>query len=100
DDAERMLRKAIELAPQQIRFRHMLAFVLSELGRDAEAVAVAEAEPAEWARLTALAFVHERGGRRAESERALRELEAKHAVDSGFQIAAMHALYGDVDAAF
>jgi eukaryotic-like serine/threonine-protein kinase len=100
DDAERALRKALELSPQQIRFHHLLAFVLSDQGRHAEAVAEAEAEPAEWARLTGLAIALERAGRRDEAERALRELEAKHAVDSGFQIAACHAVRGDVEASY
>ena len=100
EDSERALRKAIELSPQQIRMRHLLAFVLAEQGRDAEALPEAAAEPAEWARLTALAYVHERGGRRAESDQALRELEARHATDSSFQISLIHALRGDADAAF
>jgi tetratricopeptide (TPR) repeat protein len=99
-EAERMFRKAIELNPGEPRTRHGLAFVLADQGRHDEALAAATEEPAGWARLTALAHVHHAAGRRAESDRALEELKAKHAKDSGFQIAAVHAGRGEVDAAF
>jgi tetratricopeptide (TPR) repeat protein len=99
-DAERSLRKAIELIPQGVHTRYVLALLLAQLGRDAEAVAVATEEPASWGRLTALAYAHHKAGRVAESDEALRELEAKHASDSGFQIAQVHAGRGEIDAAF
>ncbi|MGE5179660.1 MAG: protein kinase domain-containing protein [Bacteroidota bacterium] len=99
-DAERAYRKSIELQPQRIGTHHLLAIVLAAEGKDVEALEAAKQEPAEWARLTALAYVHCLGGRAAESEAALRELEAKHAVDSSFQIAAIHAARGDIDHAF
>ena len=99
-DAERAYRKAVELQPQRIGTHHLLAIALAPQGRDEEALAEAKQEPAEWARLTGLAYVHQLGGRTAESEAALRELEAKHAVDSAFQIAAIHAARGDIDHAF
>jgi len=78
----------------------VLAIALSEQGRNEEALAEAKPETAEWARLTALAFVYFQLGNRAESDRALGELEAKHSIDSPYQIAAVHASRGDVDAAF
>jgi tetratricopeptide (TPR) repeat protein len=93
-DAERAYRKAIELSPQRIAGHHVLAIILAEQGRDAEALAEAKLEPAEWARLTALAFVHFRAGRQAESEQALEQLEAKHATDSAYQIAANSCVEG------
>jgi serine/threonine protein kinase/tetratricopeptide (TPR) repeat protein len=99
-DAERSLRKAIELSPEGVHTRYVLALLLAQEGRDAEAVAVAAAEPARWGRLTALAYAHSKAGRVAESDEALRELEANHANDSAFQIAQTHAGRGDIDAAF
>src|SRR5678816_3614541 len=53
-DAERALRKAIELIPQGAQTRYVLALVLAQQGRDGEAVAVAMEEPTQWGRLTAL----------------------------------------------
>ena len=99
-DAERAYRKAIELSPQRIAGHHVLAIILAEQGRDKEALAEARLEPAEWARLTALAFVHFRGGRQAESDQALEQLEVKHGTDSAYQVAAIHAARGNADAAF
>jgi serine/threonine protein kinase/Tfp pilus assembly protein PilF len=100
EEAERAFRKAMEINPQEIRTRHVLAMALADQGRHAEALAATLEEPADWARLTGLAFVHHKAGRRAESEAALRQLEREHAKDSGFQIAAIHALRGEADAAF
>lgn len=98
-DAERAFRKVIELSPQRIGARHVLGIILADQGRDAEALAEASSEQAEWARLTALAYVHHVAGRSSESDEALRDLEAKHAVDSAYQIAAIHSARGEVDAA-
>jgi serine/threonine protein kinase/tetratricopeptide (TPR) repeat protein len=99
-EAEQAMRKGIELSPMQVRARQVLAIALSEQGRNEEALAEAKAEPAEWARLTALAFVYFRLGQRSESDQALAELEAKHSINAPYQIAAVHASRGDVDAAF
>ena len=99
-DAERAYRKALELSPQRISSHHILALILADQGRDAEALAESNLEPAAWARLTSLAYVHHLAGRSRESDEALRKLEAGHAVDSAFQIAAIHATRGEADAAF
>jgi len=99
-DAERAFRKTIELSPQRIGARHVLGIILADQGRDAEALAEATSESAEWARLTSLAYVHHMGGRRSDSDEALRKLEEKHGVDSAYQIAAIHSARREVDAAF
>jgi serine/threonine protein kinase/Tfp pilus assembly protein PilF len=98
-DAERAYRKSIELSPRRISTHHVLAVILADQGRDAEAMAECRLEPAEWARLTGLAYVHYRAGRRQEADATLAELEAKHAVDSAYQIAAIRAARGEVDQA-
>jgi tetratricopeptide (TPR) repeat protein len=97
-DAEREFRKALELSPQRLGY-HVLAIILADLGRDAEALVEAKLETSEWARLTGLAYVHYLGGRRAESDEALQKLEAMHATDSAYQIAALHSERGEPDAA-
>ena len=99
-EAEQAIRKGLELSPFHVGARMVLAIVLSERGRNEEALTEAKAETAEWARLTALALVYFRLGRRDEADRALAELEAKHAVDAPYQISAVHAERGDVDGAF
>jgi len=99
-EAEQAIRKGLELSPFHVGARMVLAIVLSERGRSEEALTEAKAETAEWARLTALALVYFRLGRRDEADRALAELEAKHAVDAPYQISAVHAERGDVDGAF
>ena len=68
--------------------------------KHAEALAEANAEPAEWASLTALGFVHYVAGRRAEYQEALRKLEETHANDTAYQIAALRSVGGDRDGAF
>ncbi len=99
-DAEQAYRKSLELAPQRITVHLMLALLAADQGRDAEAVELARREPAEWARLTALAYVHHLGGRSEEAEATLRQLEATHADDSAYQMAAVHAARGEADATF
>jgi eukaryotic-like serine/threonine-protein kinase len=99
-DAERAQRKSLDINPQRVGGRHILAIVLAEQRRLDEALAEANAEPAPWARLTALAYIHHIAGRHTESDEALRMLEAKHATDSAYQIAAVHAVRGDADGAF
>jgi len=51
-------------------------------------------------RLWALAIAHHRAGHLAESDEALRELTETYAADCAFQIAQVHAVRGEVDAAF
>ncbi|MGH7681699.1 MAG: tetratricopeptide repeat protein, partial [Candidatus Eiseniibacteriota bacterium] len=99
-DAEKDYRTVLELSPQRIGAHMVLAIILADQGRDADALAATSLEQAEWARLTGLAYVHYRGGRKKESDEALRRLEAKHASDSAYQIAAVHTARGDVDGGF
>jgi serine/threonine protein kinase/tetratricopeptide (TPR) repeat protein len=97
EDAIRMYRKAIELAPQGIGSRHVLAAVLAFEGRIEEAFAEAKTEPAEWARLTSEAIIHHLAGNRAESDAALAALIERHTEDSGYQIAMVHVVRGELE---
>jgi tetratricopeptide (TPR) repeat protein len=99
-EAEAAYRKSLELSPQRITSHLMLTLIFADQGRHEEALAEANAEPAEWARLTALAYAHHLAGRRSEADQSLRELETEHAVDSAYQIAALHAFRHETDAAF
>jgi serine/threonine protein kinase/tetratricopeptide (TPR) repeat protein len=100
EDAEQAIRKSIEMSRSHVSSQLWLAVVLSEQGRNEEALVEAKAETAEWASLTALAIVHFKAGRRTESDQALAELEAKHFTRAPYQIATVRASRGEVDAAF
>jgi Flp pilus assembly protein TadD len=99
-DAEAVVRKSIELSPQRIGTHHVLGIMLSEQGRHAEAMTETLREPAEWARLTGLAVVQYKAGRKKESDEALAKLITTHGADSAFQIGAVYAMRGETDAAF
>jgi len=92
--------KSLEVAPLRTGSRHMMAIILAEQRRDAEALAAAEAERAEWAKLTALVYLHHAAGRSSESDDALAKLKDGHAADSSLQIACMHSARGELDEAF
>jgi tetratricopeptide (TPR) repeat protein len=100
EDAHRVYARVLELAPTRAITRHVDALVLLELGRIDEARSQAEAEPEEWARLTALAFVEWKQGRTEESDRALRSVRDQYADSCGFQLAGIHAYRGEFDEAF
>jgi serine/threonine protein kinase/Flp pilus assembly protein TadD len=99
-EAEEALRKAIAIEPNVVSEHLILAWTLESCGRMDEAMAEIAREPADWARLTGLAYLHARAGRREEADAALRELIAKNSSHSAFQIAEVYASRGDFDAAF
>src|SRR5262245_1028114 len=99
-ESEAAYRKSLELSPQRITSHFMLALIYSDQGRHDEALAEADQEPAKWARLTGLAYVHYMAGRRAESDQALRTLKTEHPGDSAYQIAVVHSSRGETDRAF
>jgi TolB-like protein/cytochrome c-type biogenesis protein CcmH/NrfG len=99
-EAEQAYRKALELSPEGVAFRLLLALTLQRQGRHDEAIAEAMQERAPWARLTALAILHFIGGQVAEADQALQELLETCADTSAYQIAQAYAVRGNADAAF
>jgi serine/threonine protein kinase/tetratricopeptide (TPR) repeat protein len=99
-ESEAAYRKALELAPQRIGTHAYLSLTLLVQGRGEEALKEAMRDPHEALRLWALGLVHHGMGHRAESEAALEELIAKRSGDWAAQIAEMHAVRGEADAAF
>ena len=93
-------RKALELVPQMIGMRANLSLTLLALGQGDEAVAETMQEPEESFRLWALAIINHASGRHAESDEALRRLIEGYSEAAACQIADVHAVRGDVDAAF
>jgi eukaryotic-like serine/threonine-protein kinase len=100
DEAEREIRKALELAPDRIGARALLAFILRARGRVDEALAAANEEPQEIYRIWSLAIIDHHLGRVEESERMLALLRENYAEDASYQIAEVHAVRGETDAAF
>ena len=77
-----------------------MGLILAEQGRLEGALAESNLEPAEWARLTSIAYVQHLAGRKQESDEALRRLTEIHGSDSAYQIAAIHSARGELDEGF
>ena len=99
-ESEAAYRKAMDISPQRVAVRMVLALVVLAQGRGEEALAHAQSEPADWARNCALAIVHHALGHTAEADAALRELIETRSKDAAYQIACTHAVRGETDAAF
>jgi TolB-like protein/Tfp pilus assembly protein PilF len=100
DDAERQLRKAIELRPEAGRNHGMLGKIAVLRGDWAAALREAEAEPPGWVHDQVLALAHQMGPDRAIADAALRGFVAQHADASAFQVAELYALRKQPDEAF
>ena len=98
--AEESLRKALELAPQRIASRSLLALAILSQGRIEDALAVALREPEDGLRLGALALIHHARGDAAQATDALQRLIANHTQNCSLQVAEVHAGTGDVDLSF
>jgi TolB-like protein/tetratricopeptide (TPR) repeat protein len=99
-EAETTFRRALELAPQRISLHARLSVALLAQGRGVDALAEALREPEEWEQLCALAIIHEREGRRADSDAALNALIDRHQNAGAFQIALVYAARNDEEHAF
>ena len=99
-EAEAAHRKMLELAPQRTLAHANLALNLLAQGRGEEALAEAQQEPEEWARLRSRAIIHHAAGRHADSEAALQELIAKHQLDAAYRVAQVYAVRPEPDLAF
>jgi TolB-like protein/Tfp pilus assembly protein PilF len=100
EEAVVTIRKALELAPQSAAMRAWLAIALMLQQRLGEALDEAQHEPEDWARWFALAVCEHEAGRTAAANDALRQLVDEHAGDAAYQIAEVHAVRGEADAAF
>ena len=98
--AEPAYRKALELAPQRAVTRALVALNLLAQGRGEEALAEATRESDAFWRIWALAIVQHATGNLADADTSLRQLIAKHAADSAYQVAQVYAARGETDLAF
>jgi tetratricopeptide (TPR) repeat protein len=99
-EAEEMWRMALELAPARPGVRASLARVLLDRGSREEALAEAVREPDEGIRLHTVAIIQHASGRTSESNEALKALIEGHGGTAAVDIAEVHAVRGEVDAAF
>jgi serine/threonine protein kinase/predicted Zn-dependent protease len=99
-EAEAELRANLARSTSPTREHAVLTIVLLEQGRVDEALAEANAEPTEWARLWSLGVVYWALGRKTESDEALAHLERKHGDSAAFQVAQLRSARGDLDGAF
>ena len=100
DEAETNLQKALELDHHAATVHAARAIILLQQKRPQEALAEAQQEPADWARLQAEALAYYDLGRRTDSDQSLNQLLATHAHDAASQIAEVYAYRGEIDQAF
>ena len=98
--AETGFHKTLELSPTRTETRSNLAMVLLRSQRAEEALREATLEPVDAFGLCARAIVHHTQGRGDESNLALRALQERYSNDGAYQIAEVHAVRGEMDAAF
>jgi serine/threonine-protein kinase len=100
DEAERAIRKAIELQPDAPLYHGTLSIIEIQRGNADAALAVAQQEPPGVWQDVALALARQIGVDRSAADSALRTLIAKRASTSAYQIADVYALRGDAQETF
>ena len=100
EEAQAALQKAQELNPQLSSLHLTRGKVLFSEGHQEEALAEMAKETGDWEKLSGEALAYYAAGRRAESDKALKELIAHHQDDGAYQIAEAYAYRGDIDNAF
>ena len=99
-DAEAAYRKAIELDPGGTQWHYNVGLALLLQGKNEAALREMRQETEEPLRAEGLPLAFHALGRRRESDAALAALKDKHAGDSAFGIAEVHAFRGEADLAF
>ncbi len=99
-DSEKAFEKALELVPQRFVSGALLALVIMDQQRIEDALAQAMREPDEFWRLWSLAILYYAAGQKADSDETLLTLTENHADGNAYQIAEIHSMRGETDAAF
>ena len=99
-ESEKAFEKALELVPQRFVSGALLALVLIDQQRVEDALAQAMHEPDEFWKLWSLAILYYAAGRNADSDETLQTLTENHADGNAYQIAEIHSMRGETDAAF
>jgi TolB-like protein/Flp pilus assembly protein TadD len=100
DDAERAIRRAIELRPSAAAYHYQLVIIEAQRGDAQAALAAAQQEvPGPW-QVAALALARQLLGDRSAADAALETLIKKHGGQGAYQIAEVYALRNDADKTF
>lgn len=100
EEADKAVRKALELQPTAATHYQQLAVIDVKRGRPDAALLDSLREPDEYWRDYAVALARQDLGDHSAADAALRDFTSNHAEDGAFQIATLHALRGEPDAAF
>ncbi len=100
EDSSVTFRRLLEVNPSFSTAPAGYAVTLLLMGKNTEALAMAEKEPDEASRLAALSMIYWSLDRRAESDRDLRTLEKSAADRKAYEIAGVYAFRGEADTAF
>jgi tetratricopeptide (TPR) repeat protein len=100
EDSAVTYRRLLEVNPSYSAGWAGYAVTLLLMGKNTEALAMAEKEPDEASRLAALSMIYWSLDRHAESDRDLRTLEKSAADRRAHQIAGVYAFRGEADTAF
>jgi TolB-like protein/predicted Ser/Thr protein kinase len=99
DEANAVLQKALELDRQQGFVHFIRGQILLAQGRAQEALIEMQQETIEWLKLPGEAFAYHSLGRHQASDAALKDLIARNASWSAYQIAEVYAYRGEADKA-
>jgi TolB-like protein/Tfp pilus assembly protein PilF len=100
DEAERAIRRALELQPSAVSYFETLTVIEIQRGNAEAALAAAQQEsPGVW-RDAALTLARQIGGDRSAADAALKALIDKNAGGAAYQIAEVYALRNDSNEAF
>jgi TolB-like protein/tetratricopeptide (TPR) repeat protein len=100
DEAERAVRRAIELQPGAAIYHMQLAIIEIQRGNAQAALAAAQQEPPGIWQDVALALARQIGGDRSAADAALKTLIDKDVGTSAYQIAEVYALRNDAQETF
>jgi len=100
DEAERAIRRAIELQPAALVHHGALAIIEIQRGNAQAAIAAAQQEPVQAGRDIALGWALQIGGDRSAADAALKTLIEKYSAVAAYQIAEVYALRNDANSTF
>jgi tetratricopeptide (TPR) repeat protein len=100
DEAERAIRRAIELQPAASSYYVQLTIIEIQRGDAQAALAAAQKEPPGYWQDIAIAFARQIGGDKSAADTALKTLIKKDANFAVYQIADVYALRNDAKATF
>ena len=98
--AEEVRKRALEIEPGVGRFHYYSAMCIFESsGEVSAAIVLAEEEPLNWARKTALSILHDAAGDRDKAQALLDAIVAEYGEAAAYQFGQVYAQWGDIESA-